>query len=201
MVTVRWQSTAITASNQKRSIMTHRQSASIHVCALRHVPEMIKHTDARHLVSAINAYFLPETPTAISSDRHLKLDMNDIVAAQPDLILPNTGHVAKLLEFVKSWDKQAPMLIHCYAGLSRSTAAAFIALCALNPRTPEVAIAHALRRSSDTATPQSAVRRACGQGNAARRPHDRGASQHGPRVEEHMSARLSASRRYTIRTG
>ena len=133
--------------------MTHRQSASIHVCALRHVPEMIKHTDARHLVSAINAYFLPETPTAISSDRHLKLDMNDIVAAQPDLILPNTGHVAKLLEFVKSWDKQAPMLIHCYAGLSRSTAAAFIALCALNPRTPEVAIAHALRRSSDTATP------------------------------------------------
>ena len=109
-----------------------RQSATVHVCALRHVPEMLKHTGARHLISAINAYFLPETPTAISSDRHLKLDMNDIVGAQPDLVLPNTGHVTKLLDFVRGWDQQAPILIHCYSGLSRSTAAAFIALCALN---------------------------------------------------------------------
>jgi len=133
--------------------MILRQSASIHVCALRHVPEMVKHTGALHLVSAINADFLPETPKAISRDRHLKLDMNDIIEAQPELILPNTGHVAKLLDFVRSWDKQAPILIHCYAGLSRSTAAAFVSLCALNPRTPEDAIARALRRSSDTATP------------------------------------------------
>ena len=79
--------------------------------------------------------------------------MNDIVEAQPDLVLPNTGHVTKLLDFVRSWDKQAPILIHCYAGLSRSTAAAFISLCALNPRTPEDAIARTLRRSSDTAVP------------------------------------------------
>jgi predicted protein tyrosine phosphatase len=129
------------------------QSASIHVCALRHVSEMVKRTGARHLVSAINADFLPETPTAISGDRHLKLDMNDIVEAQPDLILPSTGHVAELLDFVRSWDKQAPILIHCYAGLSRSTAAAFIALCALNSRTPEETIARALRRSSPTAVP------------------------------------------------
>jgi predicted protein tyrosine phosphatase len=133
--------------------MMLRQSATVHVCALRHVPEMVKLTGARHLISAINAYFLPETPTAISGDRHLKLDMNDIIEAQPDLILPNTGHVAKLLDFVWSWDKQSPILIHCYAGLSRSTAAAFISLCALNPRTPENAIARTLRRSSDTAAP------------------------------------------------
>jgi len=133
--------------------MKFRRSASVHVCALRHVPEMVEHTGARHLISVINAYFLPETPTAISEDRHLKLDMNDIVEAQPDLVLPNTGHVGKLLDFVRSWDKQAPILIHCYAGLSRSTAAAFISLCALNPRTPEDAIAHALHRSSDTAAP------------------------------------------------
>ena len=133
--------------------MIVRQSASIHVCALRHVPEMVKRTGARHLVSAINADFIPETPTTIPGNRHLKLDMNDIVEAQPDLMLPNTGHVAKLIDFVRSWDKQAPILIHCYAGLSRSTAAAFISLCALNPRSPEDAIARALRQSSDTATP------------------------------------------------
>ena len=45
------------------------------------------------------------------------------------------------------------MLVHCYAGISRSTAAAFIALCALNPHTPEELIASGLRSSSDTASP------------------------------------------------
>jgi predicted protein tyrosine phosphatase len=130
-----------------------RQSATVHVCALRHVSEMVKRTGARHLVSPINADFLPETPKAISGDRHLKLDMNDIVEAHPELIPPGTGHVAKLLDFVQTWDRQAPILIHCYAGLSRSTAAAFIALCALNSRTPEETIARALRRSSATAVP------------------------------------------------
>ena len=54
---------------------------------------------------------------------------------------------------MQSWDQQAPILIHCYAGLSRSTAAAFISLCALNPRVPEETIARALRRSSDAAVP------------------------------------------------
>jgi hypothetical protein len=49
--------------------MMLRQSATVHVCSLRHVPEMVKLIGARHLISAINAYFLPETPTAISGDR------------------------------------------------------------------------------------------------------------------------------------
>ena len=53
----------------------------------------------------------------------------------------------------RDWDRREPMLIHCFAGLSRSTAAAFITLCAINPDTPEEIIAGALRRSSDTAVP------------------------------------------------
>ena len=133
--------------------MTLQQTEHIHVCALRHIPEMVKRTGARHLVSAINADCLPVTPAAISRDRHLKLDMHDITELQPGTTLPSTEHVLELLDFVQSWDRQAPILIHCFAGLSRSTAAAFITLCALNPRAPEVAIAQALRRSSDTAIP------------------------------------------------
>ena len=45
------------------------------------------------------------------------------------------------------------MVIHCYAGISRSTAAAFVAVCVLNPAGTEAAIARALRRASPTATP------------------------------------------------
>jgi len=133
--------------------MKFRDAATIHVCALRHVPDMVRRIGARHLVSAINADLVPETPAGISDGRHLKLNMNDIVETQAELIAPNREHVAKLIDFVQSWDQQAPILIHCYAGLSRSTAATFISLCALNPHVPEVAIAGALRRSSDAASP------------------------------------------------
>jgi predicted protein tyrosine phosphatase len=43
--------------------------------------------------------------------------------------------------------------MHCYAGISRSTAGAYVAACALNPRRDELAIARALRLASPTATP------------------------------------------------
>ena len=45
------------------------------------------------------------------------------------------------------------ILMHCFAGISRSTAAAFVALCALSPHLHEDSIARALRQSSDTAVP------------------------------------------------
>jgi predicted protein tyrosine phosphatase len=45
------------------------------------------------------------------------------------------------------------VVIHCWAGISRSTAAAFIALCALNPAVPERLIAGQLREASPTAFP------------------------------------------------
>jgi predicted protein tyrosine phosphatase len=133
--------------------MRPSQTATVHVCALRHLPDMMEQTRARHLVSAIDGYFQPATPPTIEADRHLRLEMHDIVEARPDATLPARHHVLKLIEFVRGWDRREPMLIHCYAGLSRSTAAAFITLCAINPETPEETIAQALRRSSDTAVP------------------------------------------------
>ncbi|MFZ3337905.1 MAG: protein tyrosine phosphatase, partial [Xanthobacteraceae bacterium] len=48
---------------------------------------------------------------------------------------------------------RTPIVIHCYAGISRSTASAFVSVCALNPARDENSIAQALRRASPTATP------------------------------------------------
>jgi predicted protein tyrosine phosphatase len=59
------------------------------------------------------------------------------------------------LRFVHSWDRAAPMLIHCFAGVSRSTAAAYIAACALAPERDELEIARALRAASPTASPNA----------------------------------------------
>jgi predicted protein tyrosine phosphatase len=133
--------------------MQARPSASVHVCALRHIPEVLNNSGARHLISAINADLAPATPTGLMPERHLRLDMHDIQDVRDGATAPAEEHVGQLIDFVQSWDREAPLLIHCYAGLSRSTAAAFITLCALNPNAPERAIALALRRASDTAVP------------------------------------------------
>jgi predicted protein tyrosine phosphatase len=133
--------------------MRPSKSPIVHVCALRHVPTMVERTGARHLVSAIDSDFRPATPKTVAAERHLWLEMHDIVEGRLDATPPARHHVHKLVQFVRDWDRREPMLIHCFAGLSRSTAAAFITLCAINPDTPEEIIAGALRRSSDTAVP------------------------------------------------
>ncbi len=129
--------------------MKHR----IHVCALRHVSKTAEAIGAGHLVSAIEAHSFPNTPRGILGGRHLRLDMDDIAQAQPDMVLPSEQHVLDLLNFVESWDQESPLLVHCFAGMSRSTACAFIAICALNPMADETRIAQSMRRLSATATP------------------------------------------------
>ncbi len=112
-------------------------------------------TDARvsHLVTLINGETLIDTPPSIDKGRHLRLSMNDICEPRDGLVVPHEDHVADLIQFALDWDQKAPLLIHCWAGISRSTAAAFISLCALNPDTDEHALARALRRASPTAYP------------------------------------------------
>ena len=63
----------------------------------------------------------------------------------------------KLIDFARGWDRAAPLVVHCYAGISRSTAGAFVAACALNPGRAELRIAQELRRRSDTASPNRRI--------------------------------------------
>jgi predicted protein tyrosine phosphatase len=49
------------------------------------------------------------------------------------------------------------MVVHCYAGISRSTAAAYTAACALNPARDEQQIAWDIRRASRTARPNARI--------------------------------------------
>ena len=57
-----------------------------------------------------------------------------------------------ILDFVAAWPREKPLVIHCYAGISRSTAAAYIAACALRPPR-RGRVAAALRAASPSATP------------------------------------------------
>ena len=70
-------------------------------------------------------------------------------------MLADDDHVASLIDFVERWDQTRPMVVHCYAGISRSTAAAFIALCVARPERDEREIAQALRQRLAVATPNA----------------------------------------------
>jgi predicted protein tyrosine phosphatase len=49
------------------------------------------------------------------------------------------------------------MVVHCYAGISRSTASAFAAACLLNPEKDEIAIARQIRAASAIAQPNRLI--------------------------------------------
>ena len=81
--------------------------------------------------------------------------MHDIIDEQPDMVPPGRVHVESLLEFAASWDRSKPLVVHCFAGISRSTAAAYIIAAALSPERDEAELARALRRASPSATPNA----------------------------------------------
>lgn len=125
----------------------------VHVCSLMDVHDVLEETRAGFLVSVINEQLMLETPDRLEARNHLKLVCNDIARPQPGLIAPSQLHAQRLIEFARHWDRKGPLVIHCWAGISRSTAAAFVTLCALNPAADEHAIARELRESSPTAQP------------------------------------------------
>ncbi|MFZ4530992.1 MAG: tyrosine phosphatase family protein [Alsobacter sp.] len=128
---------------------------SIHVTPLSRLHETVAASRASHVVTLINAATTVPCPPGIAADRHLFIGVSDIVDPQDGHIVPAKVHVEQLLAFARAWDRGQPMVIHCWAGISRSTAGAFISLCALQPDRDEMELAATLRRASPSATPNS----------------------------------------------
>jgi predicted protein tyrosine phosphatase len=125
----------------------------LHICSLSRVTETVRTTGARSLVTLINVDTLVTRPAEIDPERHLFIGMSDITEPLDGHVLPAEEHVKQLIAFAKQWDRNEPLVVHCHAGVSRSTAAAFIIACALAPSRAESEIADAIRRGSPTATP------------------------------------------------
>ena len=141
---------------EKRAFSTRGESLlvpRIHVCPLSKVPETVRATGARSLVTLVDNGTPVRRPLGIAAEDHLVMALSDIAVAVEGHTLPNESHVEELLAFVRRWDQAAPLLIHCWAGVSRSTAAAFIAACDLRPHRDEAEFAQEVRIKSPTATP------------------------------------------------
>jgi predicted protein tyrosine phosphatase len=125
----------------------------IHVCSLARLHDTVAQTRASHMVTLLRRIDRVERPHGIEEANHLILGMDDITVPLDGYTHPAEEHVNDLIRFVQRWDRRAPLVMHCYAGISRSTAGAFISACALNPGRDEAAFARAIRKSSTTAMP------------------------------------------------
>lgn len=125
----------------------------IHVCPLSRIEEIAALSGAGRMVTLLTEGTPVTRPARMLADDHLILTMHDITEEISEMTPPGEEHIGALLDFAERWDRKAPMLIHCFAGISRSTAAAYTVAAALAPKRDEAELALTLRRLSPSATP------------------------------------------------
>jgi predicted protein tyrosine phosphatase len=123
------------------------------VCSLRAAHDQVAHNQAGRVISILSPGSDFPLFDSIRADDHLKLSFNDIAVATHGLAAPESHDMLQMLGFMRSWNREKPLLIHCWAGVSRSTAAAYIATCLFNPKRDEDELAQNLRKASPSATP------------------------------------------------
>ena len=129
----------------------------LHVCSLAALPDTVKATGASHVLTVMANVDQVQRPVSVLPANHLKVAMDDITEQVDGFVAPSEQHIEKVLAFVRGWDRNAPLVVHCYAGISRSTASAFAAACMLNPRKDEISIARQIRAASPIASPNRLI--------------------------------------------
>ena len=117
--------------------------AAIADAILRHRPS--------HMLTLMDEHV--PTPPEIPAERHHRIRVHDIVEPAEGAIPPSMDHIDGLLTFARTWTREAPFLVHCWAGISRSTAAAYILLCDIRGPGYEAEIARELRELAPHAQP------------------------------------------------
>jgi len=115
------------------------------------LPDAIRRHRPSHLLTLMDEHV--PTPTEILPDRHHRIRVHDIAEPAEGAIAPEPGHIEGLVTFARTWTREAPVLVHCWAGISRSTAAAYILLCDIRGPGHEAAIARELRTLAPHAQP------------------------------------------------
>jgi predicted protein tyrosine phosphatase len=127
------------------------------VTPLRLLPRVLAERAPSHLITLLSPAELIETPAGFEPKRHLRLGMHDISIPEVGMVAPDARMVERVLAFAQDWDERAPMVVHCWAGISRSTASAFAIACERNPHADELKIALAMRKASPSAFPNRRI--------------------------------------------
>jgi predicted protein tyrosine phosphatase len=128
----------------------------IYVCSLWELDEHAAKLRPARLISIISPEEQPPTPSGITAEAHLRVACHDIVAPFDGEVVPDARHVEQIIAFAGQWDCTGSLLVHCQAGISRSTAAALISYAVHFPDTIEQAAGH-LRRAAAYARPNPLI--------------------------------------------
>jgi len=123
------------------------------VTPLSAMPDSLRAYHPSHLVSMLSPEYMIETPEGFPAPRHLRLSINDVADPAAATAPPALVHVSQLIAFGRGWNGSAPMLVHCWAGVSRSMAGAFMILCDRAKAGAEHDIAQAIRARAPHASP------------------------------------------------
>ncbi len=127
----------------------------IHVCPLADLDNVVGKARPSHLVSLVSPSMPEVAPGSIAGAHYLRLGINDITEPREGYLLAQEADIAQLLAFIAQWPRVRPMVMHCWFGVSRSPAAAYIAACAIAPEADEAVIAATLRAQAPFATPNA----------------------------------------------
>ncbi|HEX8569496.1 MAG TPA: hypothetical protein VF699_06175 [Caulobacteraceae bacterium] len=127
------------------------------VCPLSHVEAVVAERRPSHVITLLDPTSLIGCLEGYQPERHLRLGVHDIPEPAEGMIPPDADTVRAILDFGATWDQAQPLLVHCWAGVSRSTATAFVLACERNPEVRERDIAFALRQASRTACPNRRI--------------------------------------------
>lgn len=93
------------------------------------IDELAGHHEARvtHVLSILDPQWpVPEAFGTFGEHEKLELRFNDVIEEQPGAVAPGPEHIEQLLAFGVSLDQEprteAHLLVHCHAGVSRSSA-------------------------------------------------------------------------------
>lgn len=119
------------------------------VCPGSAVEALLASTPVDHVLTLMS----PDAEIAPRAVATTVLRFNDIAAARPGLTPPSPEMIRTIIDLGRTLPAQATLLVHCFAGVSRSPAAAYILACAAAVRGEEALIARRLREASPKATP------------------------------------------------
>ena len=118
------------------------------ICGL---DELAGHSGARitHVLSILDPDWpVPEAFGSFGEHAKLELRFHDIIEPQPGLVMPGPDEVSRLLDFGRGLDREpaAHLLVHCHAGISRSSAAMTLLVAQAMPEASGAAIFEELLR-------------------------------------------------------
>ena len=110
----------------------------ITICGIHELPDH-REIGISHVLSILDPDWpVPDAFGSFGEHERLELRFHDVIEQVPDMIPPQEKHVAQLLAFGRNLMAEpapgAHLLVHCHAGVSRSTASMILIVAQAQPQ-------------------------------------------------------------------